>query len=75
MPISKFHPVENLHRAKRSVTLALWFACFTLVGVWAQEIPQAFKEKAETLVQLQPKDRKIIMRKKGSPPYYAILPI
>lgn len=62
MPISKFHPVENLHRAKRSVTLALWFACFTLVDVWAQEIPQAFKEKAETLVQLQPKTYEVLDR-------------
>lgn len=59
MPTSKFHPIENLYRAQRSAVTAFLFF-LVLGGLEAQEIPEAFQEKAETLVQLQPKTYEVL---------------
>ncbi len=54
MPIEKFKQTRSLHRVQRTTLffLLLFFVSKTLP---AQEIPNDFIEKAETLVQLQPK--------------------
>ncbi|WP_421823873.1 tetratricopeptide repeat-containing sensor histidine kinase [Flagellimonas oceanensis] len=54
MPIVKFHHIENLHRVQRSALLMLLLFSF-LGGLTAQEVPKEFQEKAETIVQLQPR--------------------
>lgn len=59
MPTSKCHPIENLYRAQRSAVTAFLFF-LVLGGLEAQEIPEEFQEKAETLVQLQPKTYEVL---------------
>ncbi|WP_437395900.1 tetratricopeptide repeat-containing sensor histidine kinase [Flagellimonas lutimaris] len=54
MPIVKFQQIENLHRVQRT-TLLFLLLFSVLSSLPAQEIPEEFQEKAETLVQLQPK--------------------
>nr|WP_297786600.1 tetratricopeptide repeat protein [uncultured Allomuricauda sp.] len=54
MPIIKFQQIENLHRVQKvTLIFLLWFSFFG--SLIAQQIPEAFQEKTETLVQLQPK--------------------
>lgn len=54
MPIENFTQVEYLNRVKRNTVLFLsLFFVFNLSS--AQEIPEEFIEKVETLVQLRPK--------------------
>jgi len=54
VPIVKFHHIENLHRVQRTALLMLLLFSF-LGGLTAQEVPKEFQEKAETIVQLQPR--------------------
>jgi len=54
VPIVKFQQIENLHRVQRT-TLLFLLLFSVLSSLRAQEIPEEFQEKAETLVQLQPK--------------------
>ncbi|MBA4745484.1 MAG: tetratricopeptide repeat protein [Muricauda sp.] len=54
MPIVKLQYFENLYRPQRTTLLILLLFSF-FGSLIAQEIPNEFKEKAETLVQLQPK--------------------
>ncbi|MCB0373631.1 MAG: tetratricopeptide repeat protein, partial [Muricauda sp.] len=54
MPNLKFKQIECLHRVPRT-TLAVLLLVTILAPLQAQEIPEDFKEKVETLVQLQPK--------------------
>ncbi len=54
MPIAKFQQIESLHRMRTFTLLALLL--FSLFGsLKAQDIPEEFREKVETLVQLRPK--------------------
>ncbi|MDF0706730.1 tetratricopeptide repeat protein [Flagellimonas okinawensis] len=54
MPIVKFHLIENLYRKQRTFLFST--ILFSFLGILsAQEIPEEFKDKAETLVQLQPR--------------------
>lgn len=54
MPIVKLQYFENLYRPQRTTLLILLLFSF-FGSLIAQQIPNEFKEKAETLVQLQPK--------------------
>ena len=54
MPKLKFKQIESLHRVQRT-TLAFLLLIGLCTAVQAQDIPEDFKEKVETLVQLQPK--------------------
>ncbi len=54
MPIKKFKQIESLHRVQ-GTTLFFLLLLFVFKTLPAQEIPNEFVEKAETLVQLQPK--------------------
>ncbi len=54
MPIVKLQYFENLYRLQRIPLLILLLFSF-FGSLIAQEIPKEFKDKAETLVQLQPK--------------------
>ncbi|AEM70557.1 putative signal transduction histidine kinase [Allomuricauda ruestringensis DSM 13258] len=54
MPIVKLQYFENLYRPQRIPLLILLLFSF-FGSLIAQEIPKEFKDKAETLVQLQPK--------------------
>ncbi|GLU43068.1 tetratricopeptide repeat protein [Allomuricauda sp. NBRC 101325] len=51
MPIVKFKQVENLHRVPRTTLVFLLLFIYQLLP--AQEIPEDFKEIAETLVELR----------------------
>lgn len=54
MAIVKFKQIDHLHRVQRT-TLFFLFALLTAIGSKGQDIPDNFKEKAETLAQLKPK--------------------
>ncbi|MEC8831755.1 MAG: tetratricopeptide repeat protein [Bacteroidota bacterium] len=54
MPIVKFHLIENLYRKQRTFLFStILFSFLNILS--AQEISEEFKDKAETLVQLQPR--------------------
>lgn len=54
MPNTKTKQINNLHRALSSYLVLMFFYFLPLIG-FAQNIPEDFRNKAETLVQLQPK--------------------
>lgn len=54
MPIVKFQQIENLYQLQRTTSLFLLLFLF-FGSLLAQEIPEEFRQKAETLVKLQPK--------------------
>ena len=54
MPKTKFKQIENLHRVQRT-TLALVLFLFLSLVSKAQNVPADFVEKAEAIIQLQPK--------------------
>lgn len=54
MPIVKFQQIDNLHQLRRSTSL--FFLLLLFFGpLIAQEVPEKFREKVETLIKLQPK--------------------
>lgn len=54
MPNTTTKQIENLHRSLSSRLVLFCFFFLPIIG-FGQNIPEEFKEKAETLVQLQPK--------------------
>ncbi|MEO2051272.1 MAG: tetratricopeptide repeat protein [Allomuricauda sp.] len=54
MPNTATKQIENLHRPLSSRLVLFCFFFLSIIG-FGQNIPEEFKEKAETLVQLQPK--------------------
>ncbi len=54
MPNTTTKQIENLHRPLSSRLVLFCFFFLSIIG-FGQNIPEEFKEKAETLVQLQPK--------------------
>ncbi len=54
MPNTTTKQIENLHRSLSSHLVLFCFFFLSIIG-FGQNIPEEFKEKAETLVQLQPK--------------------
>ncbi|WP_431163879.1 tetratricopeptide repeat-containing sensor histidine kinase [Flagellimonas beolgyonensis] len=54
MPNTTTKQIENLHRPLSSRLVLFCFFFLSIIG-FGQHIPEEFKEKAETLVQLQPK--------------------
>jgi len=54
VPIVKFQQIDNLHQLRRSTSL--FFLLLLFFGpLIAQEVPEKFREKVETLIKLQPK--------------------
>ena len=54
MPIIKFQQIDNLHQLRRSTSLFFLLLLF-FGSLIAQEVPEKFREKVETLIKLQPK--------------------
>ncbi|WP_127021453.1 tetratricopeptide repeat-containing sensor histidine kinase [Flagellimonas beolgyonensis] len=54
MPNTTTKQIENLHRSLSSRLVLFCFFFLPIIG-FGQNIPEEFKDKAETLVQLQPK--------------------
>lgn len=54
MPIVKFQQIDNLHQLRRSTSLFFLLLLF-FGSLIAQEVPEKFREKVETLIKLQPK--------------------
>jgi len=54
VPIVKFQQIDNLHQLRRSTSLFFLLLLF-FGSLIAQEVPEKFREKVETLVKLQPK--------------------
>ncbi len=70
MPIVKFQQIDNLHQLRRSTSL--FFLLLLFFGpLIAQEVPEKFREKVETLIKLQPKtyealDKELYSEKKDT---------
>jgi len=54
VPIIKFQQIDNLHQLRRSTSLFFLLLLF-FGSLIAQEVPEKFREKVETLIKLQPK--------------------
>jgi len=54
VPIVKFQQIDNLHQLRRSTSLFFLLLLF-FGSLIAQEVPEKFREKVETLIKLQPK--------------------
>tara|TARA_R110002012_G_scaffold66614_1_gene173984 strand:+ start:69157 stop:71124 length:1968 start_codon:yes stop_codon:yes gene_type:complete len=70
VPIVKFQQIDNLHQLRRSTSL--FFLLLLFFGpLIAQEVPEKFREKVETLIKLQPKtyealDKELYSEKKDT---------